>query len=235
MNCPGCSVEMAAIELEGHVGTPIVVDVCTACHAIWFDARESVQLSPASTLQLFRVIGEQTARPAPMSVRSPRCLRCRAPLLPTHDRQRDTPFEYLRCDRGHGRLVTFLNFLREKQFIRPLSAERLEQLRRNVQEIHCANCGAPVDLARTSVCVHCGSPLSMLDLAQIEHVVRTLTAAAAPRPIRPELLLDLAGARREAEAAFSTSQGGADRGRQAAAEQAITAGLTAVLKLLKIE
>ncbi len=235
MTCPGCSVEMTTMALDSHVGTPIAVDVCTACQAIWFDARESVQLSPASTLQLFRVIGEQTERPAPMSARSPRCPRCRTPLLPTHDRQRNTPFEYLRCERGHGRLVTFLDFLREKQFIRPLSAEQIEQLRRNVQEIHCANCGAPVDLASTSACVHCGSPLSMLDLAQVERVVRTLTAAAAPRPIRPELLLDLAKARREAESAFSTDQTGTAWGQQNAGEQTITAGLKAVLKLLKIE
>lgn len=224
---------MTTMALESHVGLPIPIDLCTTCHALWFDERESVQLSPASTLRIFRIIGDQAQRPSPMAAEGARCPRCRAQLVLTHDRQRDTRFEYLRCPRGHGRLVTFLNFLREKDFIRPLSPEQIEELRQNVQEIHCANCGAPIDLARTSACSHCGSPLSMLDLKQAGRVVEQLTRASGPKPLRPELLLDLARARRDTEAAFADGQTRLDWWREVSADDAIAAGVNAVMRLLK--
>ena len=59
MTCPGCAAEMTAITLDGHGGTSIVIDACTACQAFWFDKRESLQLAPASTLKLFSLVGEQ--------------------------------------------------------------------------------------------------------------------------------------------------------------------------------
>ena len=53
------------------------------------------------------------------------------------------------------------DFLREKNFVRPLSADQLTALRQNVQSVNCSNCGAPIDLAKTSACGHCGSPLEV--------------------------------------------------------------------------
>src|SRR5262249_35012289 len=132
-----------------------------------------------------------------------RCPRCTLRLIPTHDRQRATPFEYWRCDREDGRLITFFNFLREKDFIRPLSPSQLEELRQNIDIVKCSNCGAPVDLVRTSACAHCGSPLSMLDMKQAEHLIQQLKDAAAPKPIDSDLPLKLLQARHEVEQAFS--------------------------------
>ena len=62
--------------------------------------------------------------------------------------QRATRFSYLHCPNDHGRLTTFFDFLREKDFIRPLTAEQLQELRQNVQTVNCSNCGAPIDVTR---------------------------------------------------------------------------------------
>ncbi len=180
MNCPSCGAAMAAQSLDGQLGATVDVDVCAACRVIWFDRYESLQLAPASTIRLFKLIADRD-RTAPAPVREPKkCPRCDIRLLPTHDRQRNTPFSYWRCPREHGRLIGFFDFLREKDFVRPLSPEQLAELRRNVQTINCSNCGAPVDLVHDSACSHCGTPLSMIDLTQIADMAAQTRQAGAP-------------------------------------------------------
>ena len=137
-----------------------------SCQVFWFDTHESLQLSPGSVLKLFRLTGEYALAPASRAATSPACPRCGIRLLETHDMQHSTRFTYRRCPREHGRLITFVEFLREKDFIRPLSSEQIDDLRRNVQAVNCSNCGAPIDLAQGASCTHCGSPLSMLDMNQ---------------------------------------------------------------------
>ena len=166
--CPGCGAEMTSLMLDARIGASVQIDLCPTCQVIWFDHLESVRLSPAATLEVFRVIGDRAQMsPAPMQNPMP-CPRCGLRLLLTHDRQRNTPFRYWRCGRDHGRLTTFFDFLREKDFIRPLSAQQLAELRDNIQHLNCSNCGAPIDLAHESACAHCSSPISMLDVKQVE-------------------------------------------------------------------
>src|SRR5206468_11747481 len=122
--------------------------------------------SPGSMLKLFTKIGELSKATKPTISTVLHCPRCSAHLLPTHDRQRETPFEYWRCDNGHGRFITCFNFLREKSFIKPLSAAELDELRRNVQTVNCSNCGGAIDVGKASTCPHCGSPLSIINMKQ---------------------------------------------------------------------
>jgi Zn-finger nucleic acid-binding protein len=189
--------------LDGHLARPVVIDLCFACQAFWFDRHESLSLTPASTLRLFRVIGERAAKPQVPGPDLAKCPRCRGRLRRTHDMQRATRFEYLRCPNGHGRLTTFFDFLREKDFIRPLTAPQIEELRDSLETIHCSNCGAVVDLARGAACTHCGSPLSMLDMKQAEALIAQLQRAdRSHRSVDPTLPLQLERARREVEKAF---------------------------------
>jgi hypothetical protein len=188
MQCPACTAAMTVLTLDGHLGTKVEVDLCPACQVIWFDHMESLRLSPGATLQLFRTIGERKQTPPPPLTDPLRCPRCELRLLLTNDRQRNTPFRYRRCAREHGRLITFFDFLREKDFIRPLSPQQLAELRAHVQMVNCSNCGAPIDLARESACAHCNTPLSMLDLNQIETMAEHLRRAdQASRAIDPNL------------------------------------------------
>ena len=204
MTCPNCRGGMTTLTLEGHYGRSVAVDLCHGCQAFWFDGLESLQLGPASVLELFRVVGEAggNAR-APLSDQA-RCPHCDAHLLRTFDQQRASKFEYRRCPAGHGRLTSFFNFLREKDFIRPLSAAQIEELRKNLRTVNCSNCGAPVDLAKGEACEHCRSPLSMLDANQAERLVAALQQKAAPRGVDPSMLLDLERAKRDVSVAFDT-------------------------------
>jgi hypothetical protein len=210
MKCPNCSVELTHMGLEGHHGVGVEIDVCWDCQSFWFDKYESLQLSPASTLRLMKWIGERKPGAlTPFSGNMP-CPRCPSPLVATNDMQRNTRFSYFRCRNGHGRLTRFVEFLREKDFIRPLSPEQIAELREHVQMVNCSHCGAPIDLASASVCTHCGSPLSMLDMKRSQELLAQLETAARPKEIDPALPLTLLKAKRDLE--ISLGDVGADAG-----------------------
>jgi hypothetical protein len=189
---------------DAHLGRRVVIDICHACQSFWFDSYESSTLTPGSTLSLFRVIGEKISRPQRSNADLAKCPRCKGRLRRTHDMQRTTRFEYLSCPNSHGRLTTFFDFLREKDFIRPLTPQQLDELKKSVHSVNCANCGAPVDLTIGSACGHCGSPLSMLDLKQAETLVAQLQKAEdrARQPIDPTLPIELERVRRQTERNF---------------------------------
>ena len=195
---------MTGQALAAHNGRTVTIDICQPCQSIWFDTRESVALAPASTLTLFRLIGERAARPAPTAAELAKCPRCHGRLRLTRDMQRNTRFEYLACPNGHGRLTTFLEFLKEKQFVRALTPPQIAELRATVQTVNCSNCGAAVNLATSSTCGHCGSPLSMLDMSQAQALVDQLQKAdRGGHPIDPALPLNLERARRQTQASFA--------------------------------
>ncbi|MEY4637368.1 MAG: hypothetical protein RJA55_3166 [Acidobacteriota bacterium] len=194
---------MSSHTVEGRLGRAATIDICDPCQAIWFDPRESLQLTPGATLMLFRVIGEHVARPQAIGADTAKCPHCQARLRRTQDLQRSTRFEYFKCPHDHGRLTTFCDFLKEKDFIRPLTPAQIADLCKHVQAVNCSNCGAPIDLARRTDCGHCGSPLSMLDMKQAESLVAQLREAdRTDKTVDPALPLELARARREADHAF---------------------------------
>ena len=203
MICPNCRAGMTTLTLNGHYERSVIIDLCQTCQAFWFDGLESLQLEPASVLELFRIVGEASGGVrAPLSADA-RCPRCDLQLVRTFDQQRQSRFEYRRCPDGHGRLTSFFNFLREKDFIKPLSAAQIEELRRNLRSINCSNCGAPVDLAKDTACAHCRSPLSMLDAGQAEKLVAALRAKSDKTGgVDPALPLSLERAKRDVTTAF---------------------------------
>jgi hypothetical protein len=148
--------------------------------------------------------------------------------------QRTTRFEYLRCPKGHGRLTTFFDFLREKDFIRPLTTAQIAELRRNIQTVNCSNCGGPVDLSKGGTCTHCGSPLSMLDMKQAEAMVSQLREAERGKDhVDPALPLDLLRARREVDLAFGELERNDRWLRDASADGLVGAGLKVVARWLE--
>src|SRR5262245_19922276 len=179
MNCPGCAAAMQRLSVDGKLERPMHVDLCAACRLIWFDRHEDLRLAPSGTLSLFEII----SKPAPPSTPLPstfRCPQCRRRLALTHDIQRNTRFQYWRCDAEHGRLMTFVDFLREKDFVRPLTPPEINQLRQRIRTVNCGNCGGPIDLAKDTVCSHCGSALSILDPDQMARTVAQLKGEPSP-------------------------------------------------------
>jgi len=238
--CPSCRAAMTAVPLDAHYGRTVQLDACHACHALWADDRETLRLTPGATLQLFERIHERRdeAR-APLAARL-QCPRCDLRLLETHDRQRETSFRYWRCGRDHGRFITFFDFLREKDFVRPLSAAQLAELKAHVHSVNCSNCGAPVDLVTASACAHCHTALAMLDFDQVQRMLKSLRHAEdrrvekAQQPAVDVALLPLAieRERRQVEAFFATVNDRPDWGSWSGSD-IVEGGVTAVVGLIR--
>jgi ssDNA-binding Zn-finger/Zn-ribbon topoisomerase 1 len=232
MICPNCSTDMTNMTLDAHLSAPVDIDLCTACQAFWFDKYESLKLAPGSTLRLIKLIGEHSTAGKPSVSGNLECPRCGNGLLLTHDMTRNARFNYWRCNNGHGRFIGFFDFLREKNFIRPLSPQEIAELRQNIQVVNCSNCGGPIDLTTASVCTHCGSPLSMLDMKQPQELLNQLKHAAEPRPVDPTLPFELARVKRETERWFGPHDLDTDWWGQASSSGVVEAGLSAVVRWL---
>ena len=232
MKCPGCSTEMTAMTLDGHSGAQVAIDVCATCQAFWFDHLESLQLSAGSTLKLMKFIGEHSS-PGKSSLPDPlRCPRCATTLRLAHNMQRNMPFTYWRCGNDDGHFIGFLEFLKEKNFIHPLSAEQIKELRQNVQFVNCSNCGASINLESDSVCSFCHAPISMLDMKQPQRMLDQLKQAAEPRPLDPTLPLKLASAKLELESSLADHDRSPEWWSDATSSGLVQAGLNAVARWL---
>ena len=202
--CPGCSLPMSELSLDAHYGRTVSLDLCHGCGAFWFDVNESLALTPGAILKLFAVIAERHQERRPPAG-SPRCPRCRRTLALTSDMQRNVHFTYWRCPAEHGRFITFAEFLREKNFVRPLSGPELDQLKASVKMIHCSSCGAAIDLEHTSTCGYCRAPVSVLDAKQLETVVAQLQRAETERgKVDPALPMRLMADRLHVEHLFKS-------------------------------
>jgi predicted RNA-binding Zn-ribbon protein involved in translation (DUF1610 family) len=180
VNCPNCGAEMDRQALEGKLGADIEVDLCFPCHVIWLDKRESLQLSPRGTLDLFRVLHEH-GEDARNALRDRNvCPRCGRRLVLMHDIGRAGRFSYYRCQE-HGRLTPFSEFLKEKQFVRALTPMEQRRLSAEVKHVQCSSCGAPVELTKGFACEHCGAALTVLDPEAVRRTLEELDGADAAR------------------------------------------------------
>jgi hypothetical protein len=236
LGCPGCDQPMDLRRVDAHYGRSVDLDLCHGCGLIWFDTRESIALTPGAVLKLFAALDAHREQRHPLADAAMRCPRCRRPLQATVDRQRATRFSYWRCEAEHGRLTTFFDFLREKNFVRPLSAERLAELRRYTPSVNCSACGAPVDLARESACSHCRAPLSMLDPDQVQAVVRELQRAEERRTtVDPSFAARLAADRAALERAFRAMPVELQAADLGGAFGVVEAGVSAIVRLLSAD
>jgi hypothetical protein len=82
--------------------------------------------------------------------------------------------------------------------------------------VNCSNCGAAVDLALASACAHCGTPLSMLDLNQIDKMAAHLRRAdEESRAIDPMLPQKLTREKEAVDALFAALRADAGDSRTA--------------------
>ncbi len=226
---------MEELTLEALYGVQVVIDLCHTCHCLWFDQRESLQLSPHATMQLFRVIHQKQAEvPRPLQ-EVMACPRCGDRLKLTHDLQRGTRFSYYNCPQGHGRQIPFFQFLKEKNLIKPLDATQLAALRAQVQVVRCSNCGAPVDLNRGAACTHCQAPISGLDPAQVERTLAQLQAHDHKRQnVDPNIAAQLIMDRLKSEGFYRGLEEQDRNGRLISGRKfgVVEAGISAIFDLL---
>lgn len=182
---------MQQITVDGTLGRAVDVVYCLTCRAFWFEQFETLQLTRGSTLQIMKLIGERASAPAAPLPTLSYCPHCASRLQLAHDRQRNTPFQYWCCENGHGRFEAFIDFLREKEFVRPLTTEQMKELRENIQTISCSQCGASIDLTHDTACPHCGAALSILDAKKIADIVHSApTGTPKPGGVDPAKIAD---------------------------------------------
>jgi hypothetical protein len=153
------------------------VELCFVCAGIWFDHLASVELAPTAVISLFKEIHahKEITRQAVASKLG--CPRCGDPLALSFDLVKSGRFSYFRCTRGDGRFTPFFQFLREKQFVRSLTAAEIQRVRAQVRQVNCSQCGAPVDLELGTECKYCHAPLSLLDPDAVEKAVKMWSEA----------------------------------------------------------
>lgn len=181
LTCPSCTQPMALLTLPAHYGRSVEIDVCHPCSALWFDRMESVALTPDALLQLVRDMHDRqpgARHPLPELLR---CPRDAAPLRASPRRTQAGAYTVYACATCAGQMVPFFEFLREKGLLRPLSKDRLAELRDAVGVVNCSSCGAPVDLHRSAHCSHCSAPLALLDVEAIGSALAELQARADRR------------------------------------------------------
>jgi Zn-finger nucleic acid-binding protein len=188
--CPNCQLAMDVHRLPAHYDREVELDACKECRLLWVDGMESQQLTSDGVVELFRIVHQHAEERSEKLKASMGCVRCKSTLAKTHDRMSSTRFHYHACSKGHGRLITFYQFLAEKQFVRELSPAERAQVAADVKEIRCNGCGAPVDLAKHNACEYCRAPIAVFDrnAAQkaVEHYLarrHRVLPAGPPTPI----------------------------------------------------
>lgn len=234
MICANCAKEMTDWKLAGHLGVQLTVDVCPPCQAFWFERHEDLGLTPGSTLQLMKYIGDHSSSSKPSFTDGLMCPHCGSGLTLAHNMARNVRFVYWQCPSQHGHFISFFDFLKEKNFIRPLSPAEIQHLRESVQEVHCSNCGASVNLQTNSACPYCHSPISILDLQQQQRMLTQLKEAAdaSAKPVDPALPLKLAMAKADATNYFFIEHDSQWWAEPSAAGDLVLAGLKAVARWL---
>jgi hypothetical protein len=208
------------------------VAACPDCSLFWFGQRAAVRLKPRSVIALFQYVGaSKVAANTPLASRF-NCPSCHSLLQFTSDLQRTTRFSYWRCEFERGQLITFHQFLREKNFIRTPSPAELERLRETVKQVSCSQCGAPIDLEKDSACSHCGAAVALIDPDGVTKALQALQSAAQAPPGGAEAAR-AALADAQIEAIFSVERA---KERRERAEQAdlLTLGFNALGGLLEI-
>ncbi len=215
---------MASLALAGQYGRTIAIDLCRACNHLWFDGHEDLHLTPGAVLRVFEAMGEAAAGARAAGGARKACPRCGTGLLRTHDRVRDTRYEYFRCTRGHGRFMGFAAFLRARHFVRDLRADEIGTLRVEARVIKCVNCGAATDISARATCEYCRAPIAILDADQLSRTLAELaTAEAARATVDPSWPLRAEQARRQTEAVFAKLSRGHGAGPE---RDLVEAGLT---------
>jgi Zn-finger nucleic acid-binding protein/endogenous inhibitor of DNA gyrase (YacG/DUF329 family) len=187
--CPSCNADMAVHPFAGMHGRAVELDLCFACHGMWFDPQENLKLAPAGVVELFKLLHahrEEARTPLALKIN---CPRCQGPLTQGFDVVTSGRYITYRCPRRHGRFSAFSSFMIEKGFVRLLTRPEIDDIAQRVAVISCTGCGAPVDLRKDHACPHCRSAFSLLDPEAVERALHGYkTAANGPAGIKlPEL------------------------------------------------
>ena len=166
LTCGNCHEPMRRLELPGHYGRPVELDLCAGCHLVWFDLTETACLTGPALLALVGEMAGAQSLPHATLRADAACPRCRSGLKTVHNRSRWGASLQLECTARHGAYQSFAQFLQEKGLLRPMSAPDRARLLKAHGRLDCVNCGAAIGAA-DAACAYCGSVASLLDVARL--------------------------------------------------------------------
>jgi hypothetical protein len=166
LSCGNCRQPMQRLTLPGHYGRSVELDLCRACHLVWFDRTETARLNGPALLELIGHMADAQTLPHELLRADAGCARCRAALKQVHNQSRWGRSLQLECMNGHGAYQTFAQFLQEKGLLRPMSRIDRAKLLEARGQIDCVNCGAAISRVDAQ-CPHCLSVPSLLDIARL--------------------------------------------------------------------
>ncbi|WP_343638736.1 zf-TFIIB domain-containing protein [Roseateles sp.] len=174
--CPQCRAPMRHVVLAGHLAPATVdIDHCGPCGLVWFDARESVHLSPLAWVQLLRDLN-RLRRPDRPHQPDRACPVCAQALKEVHNQTRYGRFPALECGGCGGHLHSQAGMLAERGLLRPLLPAERGALQAERRELLCLSCGAPAD-GKSECCAWCKSPLLMADMPRLASALRKRAAS----------------------------------------------------------
>ncbi|MGW8392058.1 peptidylprolyl isomerase [Pseudoduganella sp. HUAS MS19] len=187
-HCSNCKRPMRVLDLSGHYQRRVEIDSCPHCCLVWFDDTESVRLAGPGIAELVREIhgamqpgGEHAHAVSLARVQS--CPVCSAALKHVFDMSRFGRTSKLECPQGHGYYQTYILYLAEKGFARPLAWSDIRSLQAAGKEVFCAGCGFPLSGRPVEACPACRSAVGVIDPARLAMAVAPDGAAgAAPAP-----------------------------------------------------
>jgi uncharacterized protein (UPF0212 family) len=185
---------MEVHQFASNVGGPLELDICFACQGLWFDRQENLKLTPASVVDLFRLLHEHRIdqhRPLSGSMACPRCTRT---LEKGFDVVRSGRYVLYRCTRQHGRFSTFSSFMVEKGFVRHMTRPEIDNLAQRVGAIYCTSCGAPVDIRKDHACPYCRAAFSLIDPDAVLRALQGYAKAGSGPAVAQPSALDIGDA-----------------------------------------
>lgn len=174
--CCNCRQTMRVLDLAGHYKRRVEIDVCSNCRLMWFENTEAAQLAGPAQIDLVHLIHEglQGQNDTQLQARL-QCAYCESVLKQVQSPARFGVSRQLQCPQGHGYAQTFLFYLAEKGFLRPLAWADIKPVAG--QHLFCAGCGAPVEAKPHSACPYCASNLGVLDPARLASALDIQEAA----------------------------------------------------------
>jgi hypothetical protein len=163
---------MRVLDLSGHYQRRVEIDTCPHCCLVWFDDTESVRLAGPGISGLVREIhgamqaGGDHAHAVSLA-RVQNCPVCAAALKPVANRTRFGRTTQLECPQGHGYYQTYILYLAEKGFVRPLAWADIRSLQAAGKEVFCAGCGFPLPARPVDACPACHAAVGVIDPARL--------------------------------------------------------------------
>lgn len=176
LRCSNCAEPLRALTLAGHYLRDVEIDLCDACCLIWFDTVESARLAGPGVAELIGVIhqamsGGQAHPLAARLTHGQQCPICSATLKTVFNISRFGRTSQLQCPNGHGYYQTFMLYLAEKGFVRPIIWADVRAAEESGRALYCANCGAGMPARPHAACPYCQSAVGVLDPARLASAI----------------------------------------------------------------